>query len=111
MANWSFASGWAFVASSCWNWITFRTWRKLTWWQTAWNLWTAAHVDSDSRFLAVGALAAFVGLSAFCMFNEGFYQRQLWLVMALADRLRLLADEPRPHEAGVGLNLRAQAVG
>lgn len=80
------------------------------WGQTTWNLWTAARSRNGGRFLALGALGAFAGLTAFCMFNEGFYQRQLWLVIALADRLRLLTGEGGAHQAGVSLNPRAQAV-
>lgn len=60
------------------------------WWRTISNLWHATRAEDDRRYLAFGALAAFAGLTVFCVFNEGFYQRQLWLLIALADRLRLL---------------------
>jgi hypothetical protein len=62
------------------------------WAQTTRNLHLAAAAGNEQRFLAYGALAAFAGLTVFCLFNEGFYQRQLWLVIAMADRLRLVAD-------------------
>jgi O-Antigen ligase len=80
------------------------------WWQTAWNLWMAAHGAGDGRFLALGALAAFAGLSAFCLFNEGFYQRQLWLVMVLGDRLRLLEGDRRAQALNTAIPV-AQALG
>jgi hypothetical protein len=61
------------------------------WLQTTRNLFVAIHTPDDSRYLALGLLAAFAGLTIFCALNEGFYQRQLWLIFVLADRLRLLS--------------------
>jgi hypothetical protein len=62
------------------------------WILTARNLWRAGGAPDDLPHLAWGALAAFAGMTLFCMLNEGFYQRQLWILMALADRLVLLMD-------------------
>jgi hypothetical protein len=62
------------------------------WLQTTRNLLAAIRTPDDSRYLAMGVLAAFAGLTIFCVLNEGFYQRQLWLVFALADRLRFLGS-------------------
>jgi hypothetical protein len=63
------------------------------WGQISWNLWRAIRVKHESRYLAIGTAAAFAGLTAFCMFNEGLYQRQFWIVMLVADRLQSLAHE------------------
>jgi hypothetical protein len=68
------------------------------WSRVAWNLWSSSRIDDGRQGLAVGLLAAFVGMTVFWMFNEGFYQRHFWLVMAAADRLYSLrsgAELPR----------------
>ena len=57
------------------------------WVRTARNIWIATKQPEDSASLALGLMAALGAFAVFCMFNEGFYQRQLWLVMVLADRL------------------------
>jgi hypothetical protein len=61
------------------------------WWRTIANLWTAALTRNGGEYLACGAMAAVAGLTMFCILNEGFYQRQLWLVFAIADRLHAFA--------------------
>ena len=57
------------------------------WARTARNIWIATKQPEDSASLALGLMAALGAFAVFCMFNEGFYQRQFWLVMVLADRL------------------------
>ena len=73
------------------------------WGRTIVNLWVAAFTRNGGEYLAYGAMAALAGLTMFCLLNEGFYQRQLWLVVALADRLHWLATASRapatPSEA------------
>lgn len=67
------------------------------WFQTTSNLYVAIRRPDDGRYLALGLLAAFAGMTIFCVLNEGFYQRQLWLIFALADRLRQLGSRtPAP---------------
>ena len=67
------------------------------WSITARNLWFAMRAGQESRELAAGLMAAFAGFAVFCMFNEGFYQRQLWLVMLLADRLFVASSWAERH--------------
>jgi hypothetical protein len=62
------------------------------WLQTTRNLFVVILRPDHSRYLALGLLAAFAGLTIFCALNEGFYQRQLWLIFVLADRLRMLGS-------------------
>lgn len=62
------------------------------WAVTARNLWRVCR-SPDSAPLGVGLCAAFAGLTVFCILNEGFYQRHLWLVFALADRMFVLQAE------------------
>jgi hypothetical protein len=57
------------------------------WVRTAHNIWIATKQREDSASLALGLMAALGAFAVFCLFNEGFYQRQFWLVMVLADRL------------------------
>jgi hypothetical protein len=64
------------------------------WGRTIVNLWLAAFTRNGGEYLACGAMAALAGLTMFCILNEGFYQRQLWLVFAIADRLYWIAAEP-----------------
>ena len=61
------------------------------WGRTVVNLWVAAFARNGGEYLAYGAMAALAGLTMFCVLNEGFYQRQLWLVVVLADRLHWIA--------------------
>ena len=65
------------------------------WGRTIVNLWTAANARNGGEYLAYGLTAALAGLAIFCLLNEGFYQRQLWLVVALADRLYCLGADER----------------
>ena len=65
------------------------------WTTTAWNLWTAMQPGREQRELAIGLMAALAGFAIFCVFNEGFYQRQLWLIMVLADRLVVVVAAAR----------------
>jgi hypothetical protein len=60
------------------------------WLRTARNIWTATMQHEEAAALALGLTAAFGAFAVFCVFNEGFYQRQFWLVMVLADRLASL---------------------
>ena len=71
------------------------------WGRTIANLWTAAMTRNGGEYLAYGTTAALAGLTIFCLLNEGFYQRQLWLVIALADRLYCLASDERDAVATV----------
>ncbi|HZR22199.1 MAG TPA: hypothetical protein VFA59_01350 [Vicinamibacterales bacterium] len=61
------------------------------WAQTLLNAYVAGRDTAGLGYLAMGALAAFAGLTIFCLTNEGFYQRQLWLVVFLLDRARALS--------------------
>lgn len=61
------------------------------WGRTIAGLWRAAFARNGGEYLACGAMAALAGMTMFCILNEGFYQRQLWLVFAMADRLHALA--------------------
>lgn len=57
------------------------------WVVTARSLWRT-YIATDWRCeLAPGLIGAFVALTVFCLLNEGFYQRHLWLLFVLADRL------------------------
>src|SRR5207253_2644315 len=58
------------------------------WIITARNLWHAYAAPDWRRSLAPGLIAALVGMTIFCLLNEGFYQRHLWLLFALGDSLR-----------------------
>ena len=64
------------------------------WVQTTANLVRAALTATSDWYLASGVLAAFAGMTVFCLLNEGFYQRQLWLMFVVADRLRMLPVVP-----------------
>jgi hypothetical protein len=57
------------------------------WIRTSRNLWTACRAAGSRRQLSIGVTAAFVGMTVFCLFNDGFYQRHLWLLFALGDSL------------------------
>jgi hypothetical protein len=59
----------------------------LIWGQAASNLFAARRYQDYRRHVATGAIAALAGLTVFCLFNEGFYQRQLWIVLVIAARL------------------------
>ncbi|HYE86618.1 MAG TPA: hypothetical protein VEA16_09700 [Vicinamibacterales bacterium] len=63
------------------------------WWRTARNLWTAAAASDGRRYLAHGAFGALGALTVFCLVNEAFYQRHLWFVLMLADRMALLPPD------------------
>lgn len=76
------------------------------WAVTVRNLWRASR-SRRSAPIAVGLIAAFVSLTVFCTVNEGFYQRHLWLVFVLADRLFVLERE----ESTLQFELEADAVG
>jgi hypothetical protein len=73
------------------------------WVQTSFNLFNACRARDWRLPLAIGVCAAFCGMSVFCVLNEGFYQRHLWLVIALADRLgagrHALGSTPQSPEA------------
>jgi len=72
------------LAAVSWIWVT-----------TARNLWRAHCALDWRRTPAPGLIAAFVGMTVFCLLNEGFYQRHLWLLFALADRLgRSVSSQP-----------------
>jgi hypothetical protein len=72
------------------------------WVVTARNLLTACRAHDWRLPLAIGASAAFAGLTIFCVINEGFYQRHLWLVIALADRMAAGIEAPTP-QAPIGV--------
>jgi hypothetical protein len=57
------------------------------WGRTALNLIQSIRA-ADWRFdLAAGLLASLVGLTVFCLLNDGMYERHLWLLFVAADRL------------------------
>jgi hypothetical protein len=70
------------------------------WVVTARNLVTACRANDWRLPLAIGASAAFTGLTIFCVINEGFYQRHLWLMIALADRMAAGLEAPTPQAPG-----------
>jgi hypothetical protein len=61
------------------------------WGRAAWNLFAAWRANDWRRDLAAGSLSALCAMAMFCLLNEGFYQRHLWLLFVLADRLFMTA--------------------
>jgi hypothetical protein len=57
------------------------------WMRTAGNLVRAWRAGDWRTDVAAGLLAALAGLTIFCLLNDGMYERHLWLVFVLADRL------------------------
>ncbi|HEV3140119.1 MAG TPA: O-antigen ligase family protein [Vicinamibacterales bacterium] len=62
--------------------------------RTTRNLYLACRDGGDMRYVAMGTFAAFAGLAVFCVTSEGFYQRQLWLLILIGDRLCALSSAP-----------------
>ncbi len=61
------------------------------WATTCRNLWQVCRERHWSGPAGIGVAAAFAALTVFCIMNEGFYQRHLWFIFALGDRLRTIA--------------------
>lgn len=57
------------------------------WTATSRSLWRIYLATDWRHELAPGLISGFVALTVFCLLNEGFYQRHLWLLFVLADRL------------------------
>jgi hypothetical protein len=60
----------------------------LLWGRTGVSLIRVWGADDWRRDLSSGLLAALAGLGVFCLLNDGLYQRHLWLIFVLAERMR-----------------------
>ena len=56
------------------------------------NLWLVCRSRDWRAPAGIGVAAAFAAMTVFCVMNEGFYQRHLWFLFVLSDRLRMMAN-------------------
>lgn len=77
------------LAAILWVWLT-----------AALNLWRAHQSVDWQRAFAPGLIASLLCLTVFCLLNEGLYQRHLWLLFVLSDRLGAQWPSPSLDSSG-----------